>query len=519
MFNNVALDVFIGLVFIFLLYSLLASIIQEMIATRLAFRAKVLEKAIIRMLEDTQTNNIRPYGDRIDGFLHLVGLKNLLKKGSVAPWFYAHPLIKYLGEDNYYSKPAYLDATNFSKVLIDLLKDFNLPESQSVQSIHNSIMAGIIHKLPINIINVTSDKLNPAIKILRNNVSADVSNQNPNLQIPAVLGSEIVTLNTNTALFIKSLWQDSGADLNTFRSKLEDWFNDTMDRATGWYKKYTRIVLLIIGLIIAYVFNVDSIAIHKILSINQPARDQLVQMAIASKDKLNPDNFKSDNDSVLNATYKMVAKDANDANSILGLGNPWKDSCKICDVKLGCDEKKTAGKTKLDSLIKVKSFVLALRLQSDSINKERWFIDSLIKVNHFADTSHQLKMHLDLLNKQAYNNDSLNKLYPTKGFNEIDSLSILLARCPLIENANFFQYSPNQTGGMATVLGWIITALAITLGAPFWFDLLNKLVSLRGTGPVATPDDGNTTNAKNVGTTPAPINVSINSNPGEEAVG
>jgi hypothetical protein len=27
--------------------------------------------------------------------------------------------------------------------------------------------------------------------------------------------------------------------------------------------------------------------------------------------------------------------------------------------------------------------------------------------------------------------------------------------------------------------GWFLTAIAMTLGAPFWFDLLNKLVSLR----------------------------------------
>jgi len=30
------------------------------------------------------------------------------------------------------------------------------------------------------------------------------------------------------------------------------------------------------------------------------------------------------------------------------------------------------------------------------------------------------------------------------------------------------------------ILGWLITALAISLGAPFWFDLLNKLMTLRG---------------------------------------
>jgi hypothetical protein len=32
-------------------------------------------------------------------------------------------------------------------------------------------------------------------------------------------------------------------------------------------------------------------------------------------------------------------------------------------------------------------------------------------------------------------------------------------------------------------IGWLITGLAVALGAPFWFDLLNKLVNLRGSGP------------------------------------
>lgn len=32
-------------------------------------------------------------------------------------------------------------------------------------------------------------------------------------------------------------------------------------------------------------------------------------------------------------------------------------------------------------------------------------------------------------------------------------------------------------------LGWIATILAISLGAPFWFDILNKIANLRGTGP------------------------------------
>jgi hypothetical protein len=55
MFNNVVLDVFISLIFIFLLYSLLASILQEFVAGRLNLRARMLQKAIRRMLEDQGT--------------------------------------------------------------------------------------------------------------------------------------------------------------------------------------------------------------------------------------------------------------------------------------------------------------------------------------------------------------------------------------------------------------------------------------------------------------------------------
>ena len=37
------------------------------------------------------------------------------------------------------------------------------------------------------------------------------------------------------------------------------------------------------------------------------------------------------------------------------------------------------------------------------------------------------------------------------------------------------------------LVGWLITALSTLFGAPFWFDLLQKIVQLRGSGP--TPDE------------------------------
>ena len=46
---------------------------------------------------------------------------------------------------------------------------------------------------------------------------------------------------------------------------------------------------------------------------------------------------------------------------------------------------------------------------------------------------------------------------------------------------------------LTMIFGWLATIFAICLGAPFWFDILNKIANLRGTGPkpsTSTSDDG-----------------------------
>jgi hypothetical protein len=48
------------------------------------------------------------------------------------------------------------------------------------------------------------------------------------------------------------------------------------------------------------------------------------------------------------------------------------------------------------------------------------------------------------------------------------------------EDVSFLSFTPTQWG--IKILGWIVTALAISLGAPFWFDLLRKLVNIRSSG-------------------------------------
>lgn len=52
--------------------------------------------------------------------------------------------------------------------------------------------------------------------------------------------------------------------------------------------------------------------------------------------------------------------------------------------------------------------------------------------------------------------------------------------------AQFADFPIGWTGatfGVLTPVGWVITALALWLGAPFWFDMLSRFVRLRSSGP------------------------------------
>lgn len=52
-----------------------------------------------------------------------------------------------------------------------------------------------------------------------------------------------------------------------------------------------------------------------------------------------------------------------------------------------------------------------------------------------------------------------------------------------------FLKKPNNwlVGVLSKLIGWGVTTMAIFLGAPFWFDLLGKIVNLRGSGDKPSP--------------------------------
>lgn len=88
----------------------------------------------------------------------------------------------------------------------------------------------------------------------------------------------------------------------------------------------------------------------------------------------------------------------------------------------------------------------------------------------------------------------LAKLEPPKTADQAQAPELLRqieAMGPLLGWGNFSNDKRNQGAGLALMLlGWLIAAGAALFGAPFWFDVLQRFVQLRGTGsppPSPTP--------------------------------
>jgi hypothetical protein len=72
---------------------------------------------------------------------------------------------------------------------------------------------------------------------------------------------------------------------------------------------------------------------------------------------------------------------------------------------------------------------------------------------------------------------------------------------------------------LTMIIGWIITALAISLGAPFWFDLLSKLMKVRGAGTRIEPSSQNGQSSTTDPQLQSATTINVNTQAGQEAVG
>ena len=122
------LDIFIGLVLIYFLYSLLTSIIAELISSWCGIRARILRQGIENILNDSKI------GNKIFNFVKLWNDVFLVEHKTfpytTAGKFYEEPTIKYLAkpaEHKLFSlrnrKPSYISKENFVITILNMLSN------------------------------------------------------------------------------------------------------------------------------------------------------------------------------------------------------------------------------------------------------------------------------------------------------------------------------------------------------------------------------------------------------------
>ncbi|MCS7011734.1 MAG: hypothetical protein NZL98_10220 [Anaerolineales bacterium] len=302
-------NMLLGLIITWILMSLTAMNLQEWLASRFRWRARMLEKT----------------------------LRKMLGSSVLVDQFYNHPLIRSLftGKDST-DKPSYIAASQFSQALMDILATTGteaslwqeqlyrlsaeieiLPKSeraalqgrlallmgmvrkalvletgeQEIASLLDNVKADLLElqaeyphlreaieemfdtvnkqKKEVNealtkLVYQTEDSPSPLLNQIRAGILA-LSITHP--QLKQVLHALLFTVS-------QSVWNKQD-ELSHIRANLEEWFENTMARLTGWYKRRVLVSTFLISFLLSLLFNVDSIHIAFRLW-NQPELTQAI---------------------------------------------------------------------------------------------------------------------------------------------------------------------------------------------------------------------------------------------------
>lgn len=217
-----ALDVGFGLIFIFLLLSLICTAVNEIIASIFGFRAQMLKQGIGRLLDNP----------------------------ALIDTFYKNSLIKSLSREG--KDPSYISARTFRMALTSLAKVRDLTK---VSSIRDAIVAW------------------PVSPDLRNSLLA--------------------------------LIDDAGGNIEKIKLNIEKWFDDTMERVTGWYVRRMKWISLIVACVITIGSNADTISITKAFIRNPALREAVAAQAQAYTERSQADSDAAPSTIITNTTEQI----------------------------------------------------------------------------------------------------------------------------------------------------------------------------------------------------------------------
>jgi hypothetical protein len=223
---------------------------------------------------------------------------------------------------------------------------------------------------------------------------------------------------------LKTIAQES-TSLEIFELKLANWFNQYMEHVSGWFKRYSRLTVMLTSVVVTIALNLNTVVITKQLASNKALRDAIVSKAIKYVD----------------------------------------------DTKLNLKDTTTIFKNDADFKTFVKNNYADLYTRLNKVSK-----DPSLKQTYFRG--------VDTLTYREATSKYLESKIESLGFN-IGYQFSEKSCCVVIKEA-FYQ---NNMNVWLTIIGWTLTVAALSFGAPFWFDLLVKLVNVRNVMKKPSKDD------------------------------
>jgi hypothetical protein len=222
MWGAAVLDTALGLAFVFSAVAMLSSVVVEWWATIQRKRAKFLLRGLQAMLVD-DLGSRRRWWSAADAWAALRTEHRLYRTvlhptvGAAARddlvRVMAHPLLRahrQTDPDGRYTRlPAYLPPADVAAAFVDVLLD------------------------------------EPATDQIGSRIDA--------------LGSRAIGRS------LRTLWESAGGDRTAFLAGIAGWYDAQMQRVSGWYKRWSKRWLVVIGAVVALVFGIDSLRIAQTL--------------------------------------------------------------------------------------------------------------------------------------------------------------------------------------------------------------------------------------------------------------
>jgi hypothetical protein len=89
---------------------------------------------------------------------------------------------------------------------------------------------------------------------------------------------------------ILGLLNSAQGDLDTARKRVENWYDDSMERVSGWYKRKAQWIIFVLGLLLCAILNGDTLMITRELWNDQTLRSEVAKKAedVAAQSNPNP---------------------------------------------------------------------------------------------------------------------------------------------------------------------------------------------------------------------------------------